>query len=119
MPGGLMIRLGQALFRTTPGIVAALGADVVVSLIVLAYVGSGAVPVWLDAHGRQAWMAAGAAVALVSIDVLLLLLQLYRVTEGRRLAAGLTDNSNACGADVRPGLVPAVGVEAGTRRGAA
>ena len=36
------------------------------------------------------------------------------LAEGRRMAAGLAD-INACGAGVRPGLVPAVGVEAGTR----
>ncbi len=35
------------------------------------------------------------------------------------LAAGRADNSNACGADVRPLLAVAVGVEAGTRRSAA
>jgi putative transposase len=35
--------------------------------------------------------------------------------EGRRIAAGLAEIANACGADVRPGLVPAVGDEAGTR----
>lgn len=39
------------------------------------------------------------------------------LAEGQRMAAGLAD-INACGADVRPGLVPAVGVEAGTRLGA-
>jgi putative transposase len=32
------------------------------------------------------------------------------------LAAGRADRANACGADVRPGPVPAVGVEAGTHR---
>lgn len=36
------------------------------------------------------------------------------LTEGRRMAAGLAD-INACGAGVRPGPVPAVGDEAGTR----
>jgi putative transposase len=41
------------------------------------------------------------------------------LAEGRRLAAGLADNANACRGDVRPGLVPAVAGEAGTRRGAA
>ncbi|MBI3688209.1 MAG: transposase [Actinobacteria bacterium] len=40
------------------------------------------------------------------------------LVEGGRLAAGLAD-SNACGGDVRPGPVPAVAREAGTRRGAA
>lgn len=39
------------------------------------------------------------------------------LAEGRRMAAGLAD-INACGAGVRPGLAPAVGVEAGTRLGA-
>lgn len=39
------------------------------------------------------------------------------LAEGRRMAAGLAD-INACGADVRPGPVPAVGDEAGTRLGA-
>ncbi|WP_374628996.1 zinc ribbon domain-containing protein [Frankia sp. AgPm24] len=40
--------------------------------------------------------------------------------EGRRIvAAGRAETENACGADVRPGPVPAVGVEAGTQRGAA
>jgi len=34
---------------------------------------------------------------------------------GRRIAAGLAEIGNACGAGVRPGLVPAVGYEAGTR----
>jgi putative transposase len=37
------------------------------------------------------------------------------LTEGRRIAAGLAEIENACGADVRPGGVPAVGDEAGTR----
>ena len=37
------------------------------------------------------------------------------LTEGRRIAAGLAEIANACGADVRPGGVPAVGDEAGTR----
>jgi putative transposase len=41
------------------------------------------------------------------------------LAEGRRLAAGLADNANACGGDVRQGCGPAVAVEAGTRRGAA
>lgn len=41
------------------------------------------------------------------------------LVEGRKVAAGLADTPNACGADVRPGLFPAVGVEAGTRQGAA
>jgi putative transposase len=40
------------------------------------------------------------------------------LAEGRRVAAGLADTENACGADVRPGAVPAVGDEAGTRLGA-
>lgn len=35
------------------------------------------------------------------------------------LVAGLAKSRNACGADVSPGLVPAVGNEAGTRLGAA
>jgi hypothetical protein len=39
--------------------------------------------------------------------------------EGHRVAAGPAETSSACGADVRPEPVPAVGVEAGTRRGAA
>ncbi|SNQ46728.1 transposase [Frankia canadensis] len=40
--------------------------------------------------------------------------------EGRRIvAAGRAETENACRADVRPELVPAVGVEAGTQRGAA
>ncbi|CUU59450.1 putative transposase [Parafrankia irregularis] len=40
--------------------------------------------------------------------------------EGRRIvAAGRAETENACGADVRPDPVPAVGVEAGTLRGAA
>jgi putative transposase len=39
--------------------------------------------------------------------------------EGRKVAAGLAETLNACGADVRPGLVQATGVEAGTLRGAA
>lgn len=38
------------------------------------------------------------------------------LAEGRRMAAGLAD-INACGAGVRPGPVPAVGDEAGTRLG--
>jgi putative transposase len=38
------------------------------------------------------------------------------LVEGRRLAAGLVDNANACGGDVRPGSVLAVAGEAGTRR---
>ena len=37
------------------------------------------------------------------------------LAEGRRIAAGLAEIANACGAGVRPGLVPAVGCEAGTR----
>lgn len=41
------------------------------------------------------------------------------LVEGRRIAAGLAEIENACGAGVRPGLVPAAGVEAGTHRGAA
>lgn len=41
------------------------------------------------------------------------------LVEGRRVAAGLAETGNACGADVRPGNVPAVCGEAGTRRGAA
>lgn len=41
------------------------------------------------------------------------------LVEGRKVAAGLADTRNACGAGVRPGLFPAVGVEAGTRQGAA
>ncbi|MCK9874369.1 transposase [Frankia sp. Ag45/Mut15] len=40
--------------------------------------------------------------------------------EGRRIvAAGRAETVNACGAEVRPELVPAVGIEAGTPRGAA
>jgi len=35
------------------------------------------------------------------------------------VAAGLAETQNACGADVRPPAMAAVGVEAGTRRGAA
>ncbi len=41
------------------------------------------------------------------------------LVEGLRVAAGLADTKNACGADVRPGPVLAVGREAGTRRSAA
>jgi len=41
------------------------------------------------------------------------------LVEGRRIAAGLAEIGNACGAGVRPGFVPAVGIEAGTHRGAA
>lgn len=41
------------------------------------------------------------------------------LVEGRRVAAGLAETENACGATVRPGLVPAGCSEAGTRRGAA
>lgn len=41
------------------------------------------------------------------------------LVEGRRLAAGLADNANACRGDVRQGPGPAVADEAGTRRGAA
>jgi len=37
------------------------------------------------------------------------------LAEGRRIAAGLAEIENACGADVRPGRVPAVGDETGTR----
>lgn len=37
------------------------------------------------------------------------------LVEGRRIAAGLAEIENACGAVVRPGLAPAVGDEAGTR----
>ena len=37
------------------------------------------------------------------------------LVEGRRIAAGLAEIENACGAGVRPGLAPAVGDEAGTR----
>jgi putative transposase len=40
------------------------------------------------------------------------------LAEGRRVAAGLAETETACGAGVRPGLVPAVGDEAGTRLGA-
>ena len=39
--------------------------------------------------------------------------------EGRKVAAGLAETQNACGADVRPGPVPAVGNETGTHRSAA
>jgi putative transposase len=39
--------------------------------------------------------------------------------EGRKVAAGLAETVNACGADVRPGPVPAVGSETGTHRSAA
>ena len=39
--------------------------------------------------------------------------------EGRKVAAGLAETVNACGADVRPGPVPAVGSETGTHRNAA
>ena len=38
--------------------------------------------------------------------------------EGRKVAAGLAETVNACGADVRPGPVPAVGSETGTHRSA-
>jgi putative transposase len=37
------------------------------------------------------------------------------LTEGRRIAAGLAEIENACGAGVRPRLAEAVGCEAGTR----
>ena len=37
------------------------------------------------------------------------------LAEGRRIAAGLAEIENACGAGVRPRLAGAVGVEAGTR----
>jgi putative transposase len=37
------------------------------------------------------------------------------LAEGRRIAAGLAEIANACGADVRPGPALAVGCEAGTR----
>jgi putative transposase len=40
------------------------------------------------------------------------------LAEGRRIAAGLAEIENACGAGVRPGQVPAVGDESGTHRGA-
>jgi len=40
------------------------------------------------------------------------------LAEGARIAAGLAEIENACGAGVRPGLVPASGDEAGTRLGA-
>ena len=39
--------------------------------------------------------------------------------EGRKVAAGQAETRNDCGADVRPGSVPAAGSEAGTRRSAA
>jgi len=39
--------------------------------------------------------------------------------EGRKVAAGLAETVNACGADVSPGPVPAVGSETGTHRSAA
>lgn len=39
--------------------------------------------------------------------------------EGRRVAAGLAETLNGCGADVSPGPVPAVGVETATHRSAA
>jgi putative transposase len=39
--------------------------------------------------------------------------------EGRKVAAGLAETVNACGVDVRPGPVPAVGTETGTHRSAA
>ncbi len=45
-----------------------------------------------------------------------------RVAAGRKPGAGVrreAETENACGADVRPGPAPAVGVEAGTHRGAA
>ena len=38
--------------------------------------------------------------------------------EGRKVAAGLAETVNACGADVRPVPVPAVGSETGTHRSA-
>jgi putative transposase len=41
------------------------------------------------------------------------------LSEGRKVAAGLAETVNACGADVRPGPVPAVGSETGTHRSAA
>ena len=41
------------------------------------------------------------------------------LVEGRKVAAGLAETRNACRASVRPGPVPAVGDEAGTRRSAA
>ena len=37
------------------------------------------------------------------------------LAEGRRIAAGLAEIGNACGADVRPRIAGAVGDEAGTR----
>jgi len=39
------------------------------------------------------------------------------LVEGRKVAAGQAETRNACGANVRPGLVLAVGCEAGTHRG--
>jgi len=36
--------------------------------------------------------------------------------QGRKVAAGLAETVNACGVDVRPGSVPAVGSETGTHR---
>ena len=41
------------------------------------------------------------------------------LVEGRKVAAGQAETRNACGANVRPGHVLAVGCEAGTHRGAA
>jgi putative transposase len=41
------------------------------------------------------------------------------LAEGRKVAAGQANTLNACGGDVRQGLVPALACEAGTRRGAA
>jgi len=41
------------------------------------------------------------------------------LAEGRRVAAGLVETENGCGADVRPGLVLAACEEAATHRGAA
>jgi putative transposase len=40
------------------------------------------------------------------------------LSEGRRVAAGQAETLNGCGADVRPGFVPAVGVETATHRSA-
>jgi hypothetical protein len=46
------------------GAVIGLALDVVLGLIALAFIRNGVIPAWLDTHGRQGWMGAGAVAGL-------------------------------------------------------
>jgi hypothetical protein len=61
------------------GAVTGLALDVVLGLTAWAYIRNGVIPTWLDTHGRQGWMGAGAVAGLFLLAELPdAVLRLYR-----------------------------------------